>query len=64
VVIEGNGAQVNDQHNPVTQVLEAYRNAVSARDAEAFMALSGTAPGWPQVSYNGTAGWASTNYLN
>ena len=27
-------------------------------------ALSGTAPGWRQVSYNGTAGWASTNYLN
>lgn len=27
-------------------------------------ALSGTAAGWRQVSYNGTAGWASTNYLN
>jgi uncharacterized protein (TIGR02246 family) len=39
VVIKGNGNQVNDQHNPVMQVLEAYRNAVSARDIEAFMAL-------------------------
>lgn len=27
-------------------------------------ALSGTAPGWRQVSYNGTAGWAATDYLN
>ena len=27
-------------------------------------ALSGTAPGWRQVSYKGTVGWASTNYLN
>lgn len=27
-------------------------------------ALSGTASGWRQVSYNGTAGWASTSYLN
>ena len=27
-------------------------------------ALSGTAPGWRQVSYNGTTGWASTDYLN
>lgn len=27
-------------------------------------ALSGTAPGWRQVSYKGTTGWASTNYLN
>jgi mannosyl-glycoprotein endo-beta-N-acetylglucosaminidase len=27
-------------------------------------ALSGTSPGWRQVSYNGTTGWASTNYLN
>jgi uncharacterized protein YraI len=27
-------------------------------------ALAGTAPGWRQVSFNGTAGWASTNYLN
>jgi uncharacterized protein (TIGR02246 family) len=30
---------VNDQQNPVTQVLEAYRNAVSARDTDAFVAL-------------------------
>lgn len=27
-------------------------------------ALSGTASGWRQVSYNGTTGWASTDYLN
>jgi D-alanyl-D-alanine carboxypeptidase len=27
-------------------------------------ALSGTASGWRQVSYKGTVGWASTNYLN
>jgi uncharacterized protein YgiM (DUF1202 family) len=27
-------------------------------------ALAGTATGWRQVSYNGTTGWASTNYLN
>lgn len=27
-------------------------------------ALSGTASGWRQVSYNGTTGWASTAYLN
>ncbi|HYI25319.1 MAG TPA: SH3 domain-containing protein [Thermomicrobiales bacterium] len=27
-------------------------------------ALAGTAPGWRQVSYKGTVGWASTNYLN
>lgn len=27
-------------------------------------ALAGTAPGWRQVSYNGTTGWASTDYLN
>ncbi len=27
-------------------------------------ALSGTAAGWRQVSYNGTTGWASTDYLN
>jgi len=27
-------------------------------------ALSGTAPGWRQVSWKGTVGWASTNYLN
>jgi uncharacterized protein YgiM (DUF1202 family) len=26
--------------------------------------LSGTAPGWRQVSYKGTVGWAATNYLN
>jgi D-alanyl-D-alanine carboxypeptidase len=27
-------------------------------------ALSGTSPGWRQVSYQGTAGWAATDYLN
>ena len=27
-------------------------------------ALSGTANGWRQVSYNGTVGWAATAYLN
>lgn len=27
-------------------------------------ALAGTASGWRQVSYQGTVGWASTNYLN
>ncbi len=27
-------------------------------------ALSGTASGWRQVSYNGTVGWAATAYLN
>lgn len=27
-------------------------------------ALSGTAPGWRQVSYKGTVGWAATSYLN
>jgi uncharacterized protein YgiM (DUF1202 family) len=27
-------------------------------------ALSGTASGWRQVSYNGTTGWAATDYLN
>lgn len=27
-------------------------------------ALSGTAAGWRQVSYNGTTGWAATDYLN
>jgi uncharacterized protein YraI len=27
-------------------------------------ALAGTSPGWRQVSYNGTTGWASTDYLN
>jgi uncharacterized protein YgiM (DUF1202 family) len=27
-------------------------------------ALSGTAPGWRQVSYQGTVGWAATSYLN
>lgn len=27
-------------------------------------ALAGTASGWRQVSYNGTTGWASTDYLN
>ncbi len=27
-------------------------------------ALSGTAAGWRQVSYNGTTGWAATAYLN
>lgn len=27
-------------------------------------AQAGTAPGWRQVSYNGTTGWASTDYLN
>lgn len=27
-------------------------------------ALTGTANGWREVSYNGTAGWVSTNYLN
>jgi uncharacterized protein YgiM (DUF1202 family) len=27
-------------------------------------ALAGTAPGWRQVSYKGTVGWAATAYLN
>jgi D-alanyl-D-alanine carboxypeptidase len=27
-------------------------------------ALSGIAPGWRQVSYKGTVGWAATSYLN
>jgi D-alanyl-D-alanine carboxypeptidase len=27
-------------------------------------ALAGTSPGWRQVSYKGTVGWAATSYLN
>ena len=40
---------------PVTLIMPA--NSVVA-------ALSGTAPGWRQVSYKGTVGWAATAYLN
>jgi ketosteroid isomerase-like protein len=62
VVIHAIGLQVNDQQNgPVMQVFESYKDAVHAKDVDAFLAIYDenvhVFDSWAQWEYVGTEAW-------
>lgn len=52
---------MNDQHNPASDILDAYATAVATRDVDTFIALydedSHRFDTWDQFEQTGNAGW-------